>query len=140
MFAFCHNRFFIATAISLLLTPSPALGAQIPRPSQLRALNNRTNTIFAISDEFSFTCLPLTPQLSDPIVSLGEQSIHAHVITGGTAFQRMMGEQTARGAKGTTCEVSIDRCNYSAPALYHQTANGNRNRIRNGSFAMVPYE
>ncbi|KAL4915442.1 hypothetical protein BDW62DRAFT_212691 [Aspergillus aurantiobrunneus] len=82
--------------------------------------------------EFSFSCLPLTMQLSDPIVSPGEPSSHTHVVTGGTGFQRTMDMRTARNASGTACEVAIDKSNYWIPALYHAA--------RNGSFEMVEYE
>ncbi|KAL4867849.1 hypothetical protein BDV12DRAFT_209569 [Aspergillus spectabilis] len=112
-----QHGFLIATALSLFLTPSPTLS------------NPRSKTT-------NFTCLPLTAQLSDPIVSPGQQSAHTNVVTGGTAFQRTMGKETAREAKGTTCEVAIDRSNYWVPALYHRTGNENGN----GSFELVPYE
>ncbi|EHA21407.1 hypothetical protein ASPNIDRAFT_135953, partial [Aspergillus niger ATCC 1015] len=77
-------------------------------------------------------CDPLTTQLSDPIVAPGKPSTHTHVVTGGTAFQRTMNESTAQNAKGTTCEVDIDRSNYWVPQLYH--------RLRNGSFELVEYQ
>ncbi|RAK87077.1 hypothetical protein BO79DRAFT_175990 [Aspergillus costaricaensis CBS 115574] len=84
------------------------------------------------TDEFTFSCDPLTTQLSDPIVAPGKPSTHTHVVTGGTAFQRTMNESTAQNAKGTTCEVDIDRSNYWVPQLYH--------RMRNGSFELVEYQ
>lgn len=84
------------------------------------------------TDEFTFSCDPLTTQLSDPIVAPGKPSTHTHVVTGGTAFQRTMNESTAQNAKGTTCEVDIDRSNYWVPQLYH--------RLRNGSFELVEYQ
>ncbi|KAL2809858.1 hypothetical protein BJX63DRAFT_423519 [Aspergillus granulosus] len=92
------------------------------------------NANSTITDEFSFSCLPLTTQLSDPIVSPGQQSSHMHVVTGGTAFQGLMGLETARSANGTTCEVAIDRSNYWVPALYHA------NSTRGGGFEMIEYE
>ncbi|GLA13244.1 hypothetical protein AnigIFM62618_010230 [Aspergillus niger] len=84
------------------------------------------------TDEFTFSCDPLTTQLSDPIVAPGKPSTHTHAVTGGTAFQRTMNESTAQNAKGTTCEVDIDRSNYWVPQLYH--------RMRNGSFELVEYQ
>ncbi|KAL4783886.1 hypothetical protein BJX76DRAFT_357558 [Aspergillus varians] len=110
-----HKGFFIA--LSLLLT----------QPSLTVGESSITTT-----DEFSFSCLPLTIQLSDPIVSPGKESSHTHVITGGTAFQRTMDMQTAPDASETTCEVAIDRSNYWVPALYHMT--------QDNSFEMVEYE
>ncbi|KAL2840164.1 hypothetical protein BJY01DRAFT_250151 [Aspergillus pseudoustus] len=95
-------------------------------------LYNTTNV--AITDEFSFSCLPLTTQLSDPIVSPGQRSSHTHVVTGGTAFQRHMGLETARSANDTTCEVAMDRSNYWIPALYHANA------TREGGFELIGYE
>ncbi|KAL3470065.1 hypothetical protein BJX99DRAFT_251481 [Aspergillus californicus] len=47
-----------------------------------------------------FNCLPLTTQLADPIPT-GQSSSDTHVVTGGT--------------------VAIDRSNYWAPALYHES-------------------
>ncbi|GES66852.1 hypothetical protein BO80DRAFT_444545 [Aspergillus terreus] len=76
------------------------------------------------TDEFTFSCLPLTIQRSDPIMAPGRLSSHTHVVVGGTAFQRRMTADTARSAKGTTCGVAIDRSNYWAPQLYHQTGRG----------------
>ncbi|KAL4748794.1 hypothetical protein BDW72DRAFT_205311 [Aspergillus terricola var. indicus] len=107
---------------------------QLCLTAQITAINQTTpiNTTITYADEFSFSCLPLTTQLSDPIVSPGRQSLHTHVITGGTAFQRTMGIQTARNARETTCEVALDRSNYWVPALYHETDTG--------SFEMVEYE
>ncbi|KAL4878235.1 hypothetical protein BJY04DRAFT_221384 [Aspergillus karnatakaensis] len=130
------NGFLVATALGLLLNPSHVSGAR-PQPP-IPVPSNQTNPVSTITDEFSFSCLPLTIQLSDPIVTPGQQSAHTHVITGGTAFQRTMGGQTARKAKGTTCEVAIDRSNYWIPALYHQTGNGSASGVR--SFEMVEYE
>ncbi|KAL5041253.1 hypothetical protein BDW71DRAFT_201527 [Aspergillus fruticulosus] len=66
-----------------------------------------------------FSCLPLTTQLSDPIVTPGRESSHMHVVTGGTAFQRTMGMQTAWNARETTCEAVyyLNRaCTYSSGA------------------------
>ncbi|KAL5364498.1 hypothetical protein BJX96DRAFT_168327 [Aspergillus floccosus] len=83
------------------------------------------------TDEFTFSCLPLTIQRSDPIMSPGQLSSHTHVVVGGTAFQRRMTPDTARNAKDTTCGVSIDRSNYWAPQLYHRTGRG---------YEMVPME
>ncbi|KAL3456682.1 hypothetical protein BJX64DRAFT_37862 [Aspergillus heterothallicus] len=100
-----------------------------PPPPQLQ-----NTTRFSVTDEFSFSCLPLTTQLSDPIVFPGQQSSHTHVVTGGTAFQRRMGLETARSANETTCEVAIDRSNYWVPALYHANATGD------GGFKMIDYE
>lgn len=80
-------------------------------------------------DEISFSCVPLTAQLSDPIMYPGEVSDHTHLVTGGTAFQRSMAEDTARKAKATTCGVDIDRSNYWIPHLYH--------RMDNGSFELM---
>ncbi|KAL4802620.1 hypothetical protein BDV18DRAFT_63290 [Aspergillus unguis] len=96
------------------------------------AINQADKSAESPIDEISFSCLPLTTQFSDPIVSPGQQSDHMHVITGGTAFQRTMGPQTARNARETTCEVSLDRSNYWVPALYHAAGNG--------SVEMVEYE
>lgn len=80
-------------------------------------------------DEFSFSCVPLTVQLSDPIMYPGTVSDHTHLVTGGTAFQRSMKEDTARKANGTTCGIDIDRSNYWVPHLYH--------RMDNGSFELM---
>ena len=80
-------------------------------------------------DEIAFSCVPLTAQLSDPIVFPGKQSDHTHLVAGGTAFQRTMAEDTARNAEGTTCGVEIDKSNYWVPHMYH--------RMRNGSFELV---
>lgn len=80
-------------------------------------------------DEFTFGCVPLTLQLSDPIMFPGKRSDHTHLIAGGTAFQRMMEKDTARNAEGTTCGVEIDKSNYWVPELYH--------KMRNGSFELV---
>ncbi|KAL4901029.1 hypothetical protein BDW74DRAFT_170407 [Aspergillus multicolor] len=91
-----------------------------------------TNSTFSYTDEFSFSCLPLTAQLSDPIVAPGRESSHTHVVTGGTAFQRTMDMQTALNARETTCEVAMDRSNYWVPALYHET--------KLGAFEMVEYQ
>lgn len=84
------------------------------------------------TDEFTFSCVPLTTQLSDPIVSPGGISEHVHVIAGGTAFQRTMGVNTARNAQETTCGVAIDKSNYWIPQLYNQ--------LQNGSFQLVEYQ
>ncbi|PYH44782.1 DUF1996 domain-containing protein [Aspergillus saccharolyticus JOP 1030-1] len=83
------------------------------------------------TDEFTFGCVPLTTQLSDPIVSPGEVSDHVHVVAGGTAFQRTMGVDSARNAKETSCGVTIDKSNYWVPQLY--------NELQNGSFQLVEY-
>jgi uncharacterized Zn-binding protein involved in type VI secretion len=107
---------------------------QLCLTAQITGINQITpiNTTITYADQFSFSCLPLTTQLSDPIVSPGRHSSHTHVITGGTAFQRTMGTQTARNAHETACEVALDRSNYWVPALYHETDIG--------SFEMVEYE
>lgn len=75
-------------------------------------------------DEISFSCLPLTIEMSDPIMFPGNESDHLHLVAGGTAFQRTMAEDTARKAIGTTCGVEIDKSNYWVPELYHQTEGG----------------
>lgn len=118
----------LTTALSLLsLIQSPLTTATNNIPSQESIT---TNT--GVRDVVSFSCLPLTSQLSDPIVSPGQQSSHMHVVTGGTAFQRSMGEQTARNASETTCEVALDKSNYWIPALYHAA--------EDGSFEPIEYE
>ncbi|KAL4887889.1 hypothetical protein BDV59DRAFT_211763 [Aspergillus ambiguus] len=78
----------------------------------------------SITDEFTFSCLPLTIQRSDPIMSPGGISSHAHIVVGGTAFRRTMTQDTARKAMGTTCGVDIDKSNYWIPQLYHRTPVG----------------
>lgn len=75
-------------------------------------------------DEISFSCVPLTIEMSDPIMFPGNVSDHLHLVTGGTAFQRTMAEDTARKAKGTTCGIEIDKSNYWVPELYHQMEDG----------------
>ncbi|KAL4923781.1 DUF1996 domain-containing protein [Aspergillus undulatus] len=90
------------------------------------------DALLTTTDEFSFSCLPLTAQLTDPIVFPGQESTHTHLVTGGTAFQRTMGPQTALNASETTCEVALDKSNYWIPALYH--------RNKEGRFEMVEYE
>ncbi|KAE8355867.1 hypothetical protein BDV28DRAFT_155005 [Aspergillus coremiiformis] len=77
-----------------------------------------------MNEIFTFSCLPLTTQRSDPIVSPGKPSSHTHVVTGGTAFQRQMTTETAKNANQTTCGIEIDRSNYWIPQLYHQTQDG----------------
>ncbi|PWY65015.1 hypothetical protein BO94DRAFT_480354 [Aspergillus sclerotioniger CBS 115572] len=84
------------------------------------------------TDEFTFSCVPLTTQLSDPIVAPGEPSGHTHVVAGGTAFQRTMNQSMAQNARDTTCGVAIDKSNYWIPQLYHW--------MRNGSFELVEYQ
>ena len=84
------------------------------------------------TDEFTFSCVPLTTQLSDPIVAPGEPSGHVHVVAGGTAFQRTMNQNTAQNARDTTCGVAIDKSNYWIPQLYHW--------MWNGSFELVEYQ
>jgi hypothetical protein len=81
-------------------------------------------TSHAIDELFTFSCLPLTVQWSDPIVSPGKPSSHTHVVSGGTAFQRLMTTETAKLANDTTCGVEIDKSNYWIPQLYHQTQDG----------------
>ncbi|CEL11070.1 hypothetical protein ASPCAL14177 [Aspergillus calidoustus] len=130
-----------ARRISLTTTLlSPFLAQTCAAATGISSDTNTTN--FIITDEFSFSCLPLTTQLSDPIVSPGQQSSHTHVVTGGTAFQRRMGPETARSADETTCEVAIDRSNYWIPALYHANANASSisDASREGSFEMIEYE
>ncbi|KAL4961895.1 DUF1996 domain-containing protein [Aspergillus stella-maris] len=125
--AVLQNAFLNAIALLLLLSGqclSSLLQQNAPATDQSEVLSTLT-------DEFSFSCLPLTAQLSDPIMSPGAESSHAHVVAGGTAFQRMMGEDTAKRASETTCEVALDRSNYWIPALYRQGGNG---------FEMVEYE
>ncbi|KAL4993326.1 hypothetical protein BDV10DRAFT_199711 [Aspergillus recurvatus] len=124
---FIQNGSLLAFWLSAFLT-QPCLTS----PTTGNNRNTQTNTTITYTDEFSFSCLPLTTQLSDPIVSPGRESSHMHVVTGGTAFQRTMGMQTARNARETTCEVALDRSNYWVPALYHET--------ETGSFEMVEYE
>ncbi|KAE8144702.1 hypothetical protein BDV25DRAFT_171181 [Aspergillus avenaceus] len=85
-----------------------------------------------LKDIFTFSCLPLTTQRSDPIMSPGKPSSHTHVVTGGTAFQRTMNDTTAKNAKDTTCAVAIDKSNYWIPQLYH--------RRPDGSFEIVKHE
>lgn len=80
-------------------------------------------------DEIAFSCVPLTTELSDPIMFPRETSDHTYVVVGGTAFQRTMAEHTARNAQETTCGVEIDKSNYWVPQLYHQ--------MQNGSFEIV---
>ncbi|KAL1962142.1 hypothetical protein VTN77DRAFT_546 [Rasamsonia byssochlamydoides] len=82
--------------------------------------------------EFTLSCLPLTYQRSDPIVSPGEPSAHTHVVVGGTAFSRTMGADTAPNATNTTCSVNIDRSNYWQPLLYHITSDG--------QFEAIPFQ
>lgn len=101
-----HRRRGIATILSLVLCHSAASNSG---PTE---------------DLFTFSCLPLTTQRSDPIMSPGKPSSHTHVVVGGTAFQRLMTTDTARNANDTTCEVAIDRSNYWIPQLYHQTRDG----------------
>ncbi|KAL2869421.1 DUF1996 domain-containing protein [Aspergillus lucknowensis] len=114
-------------ALAFILTyPPQTTGSEIPVPPP------KTN--ITITDKFSFTCLPLTTQLSDPIVSPGRPSTHTHVVTGGTGFQQSMSLETARSANETTCEVAMDRSNYWIPALYHANA------TRDGGFEMIGYE
>lgn len=86
----------------------------------------------SVTDEFTFSCVPLTRQLSDPIVSPGVRSAHTHIVAGGTAFQRTMTIDTAKNANETTCGVEIDRSNYWIPQLYH--------RMKNGSFELIEFE
>jgi hypothetical protein len=61
-------------------------------------------------------------------------------VTGGTAFQRRMGPETARSANETTCEVAIDRSNYWIPALYHADASLNSDASPGGGFDLIEYE
>lgn len=75
-------------------------------------------------DEISFSCLPLTIEMSDPIMFPGNESDHLHLVAGGTAFQRTMADDTAQKAIGTTCGIEIDKSNYWVPELYHQTEGG----------------
>ncbi|BCS21423.1 DUF1996 domain-containing protein [Aspergillus puulaauensis] len=118
-----HIQNDFAITLCLLLTQSTlTIGANNPSEA----------TIISTTDEFSFSCLPLTTQLSDPIMSPGKESSHTHIVTGGTAFQRTMGMQTAPNASATTCEVLIDKSNYWVPALYHMTSDR--------SFEMMEYE
>jgi hypothetical protein len=77
-----------------------------------------------LTDEFTVNCNPLTIQRSDPIVSPGVASGHIHIITGGTAFQRTMGPNTATNAKATTCDKTLDKSNYWIPQLYYIRADG----------------
>ncbi|KAL3494166.1 hypothetical protein BJX62DRAFT_234539 [Aspergillus germanicus] len=120
------------TLLSFFLAQTSATATEL--------LPDTDTTNFSITDEFSFSCLPLTTQLSDPILSPGEQSSHTHVVTGGTAFQRRMGPETARGANETTCEVAIDRSNYWIPALYHADASLNSDASPGGGFELIEYE
>ncbi|KAJ0416203.1 hypothetical protein BJY00DRAFT_304305 [Aspergillus carlsbadensis] len=114
------------TLLSLFLARTFAAATEISADTN--------TTAFIITDEFSFSCLPLTTQLTDPIVSPGQESSHTHVVTGGTAFQRRMGPETARNANETTCEVAIDRSNYWIPALYHADASPR------GGVELIQYE
>ncbi|RAL06864.1 DUF1996 domain-containing protein [Aspergillus homomorphus CBS 101889] len=96
------------------------------------ALSQTATSTEHTTDEFTFSCVPLTTQLSDPIVSPGGISEHVHVVAGGTAFQRTMGLDTARNARETTCGVAIDKSNYWIPQLYNQ--------LPDGSFELVEYQ
>jgi hypothetical protein len=73
---------------------------------------------------FTVNCQPLTIQRSDPIVSPGIASGHVHAVTGGTAFQRTMSATTAKNAKTTTCDKTMDNSNYWIPQLYHMRTDG----------------
>ncbi|KAL4983601.1 hypothetical protein BDW68DRAFT_194284 [Aspergillus falconensis] len=86
-----------------------------------------------------FSCLPLTTQLSDPIVTPGRESSHMHVVTGGTAFQRTMGMQTAWNARETTCEVALDRSNYWIAIIGFRrfTTRPRQNRLRRWNISGV---
>ena len=75
-------------------------------------------------DEISFSCMTLTSERTDPILSPGEVSSHTHLVAGGSGFQRTMEKDTAKNANATTCGVDIDRSNYWIPQLYHQMHNG----------------
>ena len=75
-------------------------------------------------DEISFSCMTLTTERTDPIMSPGEVSSHTHLVAGGSGFQRTMEKDTAKNANATTCGVDIDRSNYWIPQLYHQMHNG----------------
>ncbi|KAL6234308.1 hypothetical protein BDW75DRAFT_231244 [Aspergillus navahoensis] len=97
---FAQNGFLLVFSLSSLLT-QPCLTSPITGNKQ----TTLTNNTITYSDEFSFSCLPLITQVSDPIFSPGRESLHTHVVTGGTAFQRTMGMQTARNAHETTCEA-----------------------------------
>ncbi|KAL2819869.1 hypothetical protein BDW59DRAFT_164902 [Aspergillus cavernicola] len=122
-----HNALlqtYLPFLLILLLTPPQTLSLTLP--------THQTNTPITTIDEFSFSCLPLTTQLSDPIVAPGQSSAHVHVVTGGTAFQRTMDAETVRRVNETTCEVAIDRSNYWIPALYYE--------VQDGGFEMVEYE
>ncbi|KAL4790340.1 hypothetical protein BDV19DRAFT_402115 [Aspergillus venezuelensis] len=122
-------QYAILKAIALLLSFSEqCLSSPL---QQNEPATDQSEVLFTTTDEFSFSCLPLTAQLFDPIMSPEAESSHAHVVTGGTAFQRTMGADTAKSASETTCEVALDRSNYWIPALYNQAGN---------SFEMVEYE
>ncbi|KAF9882947.1 hypothetical protein FE257_004858 [Aspergillus nanangensis] len=83
-------------------------------------------------DEFNFACSSLTVQRSDPIVNPGAPGGHTHAIIGGTAFNRSMSPDLAKGSKETTCAVEIDHSNYWQPLLYHTRSDG--------QFEAVPFQ
>jgi len=68
---------------------------------------------------FLVVCAPLTIQRSDPILNPGIAGSHVHSVTGGNAFQRLMGPMDALKANETTCDQGIDHSNYWVPQLYH---------------------
>lgn len=90
-------------------------------------------------DEFTVNCQPLTVQRSDPIISPGVASDHVHVITGGTAFQRTMAQNTAPNAKATTCDKQLDNSNYWVPQLYHIRTDGKYELVTmSGNVSVLP--
>lgn len=105
------------------------------RPSMMRFLISSSGIIllfmlisFAygsiVTDVFTISCAPLTIQRSDPIIDPGVASSHAHIVAGGTAFQRTMADDTARNSNTTTCSIDIDKSNYWIPQLYHRMPDG----------------
>ena len=78
----------------------------------------------SLGDGFTIQCALLTVQRSDPIFAPGTPGIHVHAVVGGTAFNRTMKPEEARLARGTTCNVAMDKSDYWQPQLYHHMPNG----------------
>src|SRR3954468_23705173 len=77
--------------------------------------------------------LPLVITRTDPIVSPGTKSAHAHSVNGGNAFGPDVTYEKLRNATCTTAFVTEDKSNYWVPRLYyHDPKNGSYINVPNG--------